>query len=37
LIDFRAVRRITWKRVIATSAAAAAITLGFVISDLYND
>jgi hypothetical protein len=37
LIDFRAVRRITWKRVIAASAAAAAITLGFVISDLYND
>jgi hypothetical protein len=37
LIDFRAVRRITWKRVIAASAAAAAIMLGFVISDLYND
>ena len=37
LIDFRAVRRITWKCVIAASATAAAITLGFVISDLYND
>ncbi len=37
LIDFRAVRRVTWKRVIAASAAAAAITLGFIISDLYND
>lgn len=37
LIDFRAVRRITWKRVIAASTAAAAIALGFVITNIYSD
>jgi hypothetical protein len=37
LIDFRAVRRITWKRVIAASTAAAALALGFVITNIYSD
>lgn len=37
LIDFRAVRRITWKRVIAASTAAAAIAIGFVITNIYSD
>lgn len=37
LIDFRAVRRITWKRIITASAAAAAIALGFIMSDYINE
>lgn len=37
LIDFRAVRRITWKRIIAASTAALAIALGFITTNVYGD
>jgi hypothetical protein len=37
LIDFRAVKRITWKRVITASTAIAAIALGWITKNIFYD